>query len=381
MKKTICLFAAHFYPHLGGIERYNHQLAVKLVGMGYQVVIVTSNTDNCDPVEIIDGINVIRLPVINFMNGRLPFPKVNASFFKLIKSVKNFKSDFYIINARFYIHSLLGALLAKITQKPSFLIEHGTGHFSVNNRILDSIGHLYEHILTFGLKKLVKNFYGVSLACNRWLEHFNIKAKGVFYNGIDSRYSIKKATDYKKSFNLPEDSIIISFVGRLIPEKGILELIGAFELLQRNYPNIFLFIAGDGPLFNEITSRVNKQKTKLLGKITMDQVMDLLNNSDIFVLPTNFPEGLPTSVLEAGLNECAVIATPKGGTPEVIINQHMGELISTNAMEEIACAIEKLLNDPDLLNLMKINLKRRVTEDFDWSIIAMNVVNELEQTR
>lgn len=89
------------------------------------------------------------------------------------------------MNTRFYRHSLVAMKFAEKNHIPCITIEHGTSHLSVNNKVLDYFGSLYEHALTMLDKKHCDNYYGVSLACNDWLKHFHIKAKGVLYNSID----------------------------------------------------------------------------------------------------------------------------------------------------------------------------------------------------
>ena len=379
MNKTICIFAAYFYPHLGGIERYNHQLALQLINLGYKVIIVTSNTENSFPEETFEGIEIYRYPVKLFLNDRLPVPLLNRAFIKILKKVINVKSDYYIINARFYFHSLLGALIAKGQKKPSLVIEHGTGHFILNNRFLYSLGHLYEHTLTKILKILVKNYFGVSLACNEWLKHFKINADGVFYNGIDTSYQVKNRLPIKQKYDLPDDSIIITYIGRLIPEKGVLFLKNAFDQLTPEFHNIYLFIAGNGPLFEEL-STINKDsyRTILLGYIGYDEVMNLLIDTDLFVLPSNYPEGLPTSILEAGFSHCAVISTAKGGTLEVITDESLGIIITPESEKEIIQSLHMLIVNHNFRDEMKENLFNKVNTEFDWSIIAGQVSDQLQ---
>lgn len=376
--KTICIFAAHFYPHLGGIERYTQNLAKQFIQKGHRVIVVTSNTDNSPWNEIIDDIVVYRLPILKFIGGRLPIPLVNKKFFKIMKLLFKKEIDYFIINARFYIHSLLGAAIARSKRRPALLIEHGTGHFTLNNRLLDFIGRMYEHSITYFLKRLVKNFYGVSSACNLWLKHFNIEAKGVFYNSIDRNYSYKRSIEYRKNFKLNQEDVIITYTGRLIPEKGILLLTEAFNRLSDIHKNIYLFVAGDGPLYPQMKKMVNN-KIYMLGRIDYDEVMSLMRDTDIFVLPTNFPEGLPTSVLEAGISKCAVIATPRGGTPEVITNNELGILIDPIKLEELVDALNLLILNRERRIEISNNLYNKVFENFDWSVVSNQVLLEFEK--
>lgn len=375
--KTICIFAAHFYPHLGGIERYTQNLARQFILKGHSVIVVTSNTDSTPWEEVIDGIAVYRLPIIKFIGGRLPIPLINKRFFKTMKLLLNCEVDYFIINARFYFHSLIGAAIAKHKNKPALLIEHGTGHFTLNNKFFDYLGRIYEHSITFFLKKLVTNFYGVSLACNEWLKHFKIEAKGVFYNSIDRNYTSIRYIDYREKFNLNHEDIIITYTGRLIPEKGVGLLTDAFSKLSEIHNNIHLLIAGDGPLYYQMKKDANN-RTYMLGRIEYDEVMLLMRDTDIFVLPTNFPEGLPTSILEAGINKCGVIASPRGGTPEVITSNDYGILIDPTSLEELVDALNYLIINKERREEISNNLYTKVFENFDWSVVANQVLRELE---
>ena len=69
-KKRYCIFAAQYFPHLGGVERYTYNLSKKLIEKGNEVVIVTSNVYRLSDYEIVDGIPVYRVPCINLLEGR-----------------------------------------------------------------------------------------------------------------------------------------------------------------------------------------------------------------------------------------------------------------------------------------------------------------------
>ena len=68
-------------------------------------------------------------------------------------------------------------IFAKAKHAKCITIEHGTSHLSVHSRFWDSIGSVYEHVLTKIDQLFCHDYYGVSEACNEWLKHFHIKAK------------------------------------------------------------------------------------------------------------------------------------------------------------------------------------------------------------
>lgn len=370
--KVIAIFTGYFSPHLGGVEKYVEKLSYHLSAKKYKVIIITSNHDNLLYIEERKNLKIYRLPVLNLFRNRYPIPKINCNYIKIIKEIKNQKIDYLLLNTRFHLISLIGAKIGKKLKKPILLIEHGSNHFTVNNKILDFCGHLYEHILTNVLKKYVDKYYGVSLGCNEWLKHFKIEADGVFYNSIEKEDYEK----YKKKFFIKKkkNEIIITFAGRLIKEKGIFILLDAFNSLSRKYPQLKLIIAGEGPLFSKLKST---NKIWFTGKLTHEKIMTLFNSSDIFVHPSMFPEGLPTSILEAGLMKCAIIATDRGGTIEVINNNDLGLIIKENSVD-LEEKIEHLVQNPKLLIMLKENISRHIINNFTWDKVTNKIIEEMK---
>lgn len=78
-KKRYCIFAAQYFPHLGGVERYTFNLSKKLIEDGNEVVIVTSNVYRLAEYEKVDGIPVYRVPCWNLLDGRYPVLKMNQN--------------------------------------------------------------------------------------------------------------------------------------------------------------------------------------------------------------------------------------------------------------------------------------------------------------
>ena len=91
--------------------------------------------------------------------------------------------------------------------------------------------------------------------------------------------------EYRKRYGIPDDGIVISFTGRLLKEKGIPSVLSSIEKIQKKYNNIYLIIAGDGDLKEEIEKRKSKHIIPL-GKISYQEVVRLLQETDIFCLPS-----------------------------------------------------------------------------------------------
>lgn len=373
--KTIAIFTGYFLPHVGGVERYVDKISKELAACGYRVVIVTSNNDNYNSYEQLDNKrSIYRIPIHGLFKNRYPIPKTNSEYRSLLKKLSEEDIDFFILNTRFHLTSLIGARLAKAMNKEAILIEHGTSHFTVGNKILDSMGLIYEHALTHVIKGYVRRFFGVSKKCNDWLRHYRIKAEGVIYNSIEPEDLLIANDEFIKQYK--SDSIIITYAGRLIKEKGILNLLDAFT--DMNNPKARLVIAGDGPLLDQIKVFSRKHENiDVLGRLNFARVMSLYKRSDIFVYPSLYPEGLPTSILEAGLMSCAVIATPRGGTEEVIIDSEHGRIIN-GSVSSIKEALSDLVNNPKSRKSVSETIRRRISTQFTWKNTTQNLISIIE---
>lgn len=375
--KKICIFTGYALPHLGGVERYTDKIAEEMSKMGYEITIVTTNENNYADYEKKDNYEIFRLPIYKLFKKRYPILKKNKKYRAIIKEIENKKFDAYICQTRFHLTTFAGVKIAKKNNIIPIVIEHGSNHFTVNNKILDFFGEKYEHFLTNKLKRYNPIFYGVSERCNNWLKHFKIESSGVLYNSI----SEKDYNEFKKKTYIKDKSsnkIYIAFIGRIIKEKGVEMLLESFSNLNKKYSNIELFIAGDGPKLEEYKNNYVNSKIHFEGKITYEEVMALCNDTDIFVHPSMFPEGLPTSILEAGLMKCAVIATDRGGTKEVINVDRFGIIIEEN-IDSLTKSLEELINDKSKIEYLKNNLHERILENFTWKITAQKLIKEIEK--
>lgn len=373
--KTIAIFSGYYLPHLGGVERYTYNLAKKLKQMGYNIIIVTSRYDKeLKEIEETDYAKIYRLPTYKIVAERYPINKKNKRFKEIFKMLENENIDSAIIQTRFWTTSYFASKFVAKNNIPACLIEHGSTHFTVNNKILDKFGEIYEHKLTNAIKKNVKDFYGVSKKCTEWLKHFGIEAKGVFYNSIN----IEEVEEYTKYIQKDSDKIIITYVGRMIEEKGVLKLIKAFEKLEKKYDNLELDLAGAGPILEKIIAENKDEKNiKILGKLSHDEVLKLLGKTTIFVNPSAFSEGLPTTILEAGIMNCAVVATPMGGTTEIISGDDFGYICGFET-DEILEKIEKLIRNKDEITKLSTNINDKVRKQFSWDVTARKIAETIK---
>ena len=151
------------------------------------------------------------------------------------------------------------------------------------------------------------------------------------------------------------DKIKVGVVGRLVEKKGIDTLILSIKELKQQKQNIALYIAGSGPLDDELTTLVkecglNKQDVVFLGALPNGQVAEFISSLDVFVLPCKMDingdmDGIPVVLMEAMLSGVPVISTKISGIPELVIDRETGLLVKPDNADELASAISNMTHD------------------------------------
>lgn len=143
----------------------------------------------------------------------------------------------------------------------------------------------------------------------------------VIPNGCDA--AIFKRGDRmaaRQALGLLDDAEIVLYVGRLVPEKGLRELVQAVRTLRAHRPELQLVLVGQGPMQAELTQTVASEHEgwlRLPGALPPIDVARWMQAADLVTLPS-YSEGHPNVLVEALACGRAVVATPVGGIPEVV---------------------------------------------------------------
>ncbi len=374
--KTFCIFSAQYLPHIGGVEVFTKNLANALISNGDDVVIVTNDLEglpSCEHLE--EGIEIFRLPCHPFLNGRFPVPKKNYEYKALMDKIASIPMDGIIINTRFYMHTLEALKLAKMVGCKAIIIDHGSDYLTFGNSFLDVFVKLYEHVVTFLTKRYHPDYYGISKASLGWLRTFGIEGSGVISNAIDVELFKEGASSksFRDSLSISDDQLIITYTGRLIPEKGIDRLIDCARQLDGEEDVQFL-VAGDGPM-RSVIENAEGANLHYLGKLDMSEISRLMQESDIFCFPSR-SEGFGGSLLEAAVCGNVIISTNVGIAEDLIPSKEYGVLLQDMPSgKDLVAAIESLYRDPIRRNAMAHHSENRASILFNWD----NTVNQVHE--
>jgi glycosyltransferase involved in cell wall biosynthesis len=176
--------------------------------------------------------------------------------------------------------------------------------------------------------------------------------------------------------NRSEQAIL--FLGRIVKEKGVQELLEATAIVKTVIPTVQLIIGGDGDMhwLQNLIAKHNLQSNIVIKGWVGDREREsLIQSSTVLVLPS-YGEGQSMSILEAMESFLPVVSTSVGGNTFLIDNGTSGLLVPPKDVNALAAAILLILNDPALKVEMVQAARQRVEELFDSKKI-INKIREL----
>lgn len=369
----VLIFAAPFFPRKSGVGNYVVSLSKKLIEQGHEITVLCFDTENTGKFnENYQGIKVLRVKNKNLL-GVYFWPDKKHLSEQLAKLDKK-QFDLVITNTRFFHSSVVGMEYARKRNLQWIHVEHGSTLVQTNNPII----WLGSRIFDFTMGKKVLNNADRIVAISGGVEKFvrsisnNYKIIRIA-NGIETKGK-------KKPVKKGEVKNIL-FVGRLIYAKGVQDLIRAFSMLGGDYK---LTIVGDGPYRRELEKLVKvfrlEKRVIFMGEKKREEVMKLYPKFDLFV-NSSYSEGLPTSVLEAGLSGLPVIATDVGGTSDVIIGKRTGILIKEKDVEGLRKSLKLMIENKKLRERCATELQKKVLKEFSWEETIRKWERELKKIK
>jgi len=205
-------------------------------------------------------------------------------------------------------------------------------------------------------------------------------------NGVDCNNQFNPMTiNYlevnrlKNELNIYENDIVFGFVGRLVRDKGINELIEAWSYFSKKYNNVKLLLVGPIEERDQISQKTIEIIYKNDSIIHVGEVEDTVMYyalMNIFVLPS-YREGFPTVILEASSMELPIITTNATGCREAIVEGETGIITSINA-EDICQSFEFFIQNLDKQKEFGIKGREFIIKNFEqtkvWDIIEKQIL-------
>jgi glycosyltransferase involved in cell wall biosynthesis len=194
-------------------------------------------------------------------------------------------------------------------------------------------------------------------------------------NGIDSQrrfnprsVSSEQVRAARTARGIPEGAVVLGFVGRVVRDKGVVELARAWRVLRSEFTQVHLMIIGpresEDPIPEDIWQVLSSDsRVHVTGHIGNEELPVFFAAMDLLILPS-YREGFPFVPLEAASMEVPVVATRVPGCIDAISDGVTGLLIEPRNTAELAHAIRQYLVDPELRRRHGSNGRARVIREF-----------------
>lgn len=208
-------------------------------------------------------------------------------------------------------------------------------------------------------------------------------------NGIDLRrfdpgsFSPEAGRRVRAALGIPEDAPVVGFVGRLVTEKGLRDLLEAARLVRERLPSVrFLIVGGADP---EKPGAITAEVARALGVLpacvfagVRQDMPEVYRAMDVFALPSH-REGFPRAPMEASAMKVPCVVTDIRGCRQAVTHGRNGLLVPVGDSRALAVALLEVLRDPVLSRRLGEEGRRRALVDFDERRVFATVLREYER--
>lgn len=344
---------AHFPPNVGGVETHLDDLVKALVKRDWEVFVLTYRPLTTDAkwniyekekkVEIFRipwlpnlFYKLVKAPILEFIY-LLPGLFLATPFVLFLKKIN-------AIHAHGLVAGFVGVMWGKVFNKKVVISTHSIYNFPEKGIYRKFAGWIFGNA----------NFcLGLSKQAAEEISSLGISPPKVsnftYWVDLDK---FKKLKDAKKNLGW-QDKFVVLFVGRLVEEKGVIELLQSVKIWDKN---ITLVVVGRGPLEEKVKdAQEDFSNIKFIGNIPQERLPTLYSASDILIVPSVSEEGFGRVILEALACGTPIIGANRGAIPEAM-DETVGRLIEVTPYN-IKEAVEYFFENRDKLRKLAKNCR------------------------
>ncbi|MBR2704253.1 MAG: glycosyltransferase family 4 protein [Clostridia bacterium] len=367
---------------VGGIARVVHDLSHRLVKDGHEVTVVTykdANIPNLADYEDDKGVQVYRTE--NYMITPNNFTdwimQLNFNLIAKATEIINKEGKFDVIHAHDWLVTYAAKTLKQSYKIPLVATIHAT-EAGRNSGIHDEVQRYIndtEWLLTYEATDVIVNSNYMKNELQRLFglpyDKINVIPNGVnlnLYSGVERDYN------FRRMYAMDNEKIIL-YLGRLVYEKGVQNLISAMPKILDKYNDAKLVIAGKGGMIDELRNQVNymgiQNKVYFTGYLDSESVKKMYKCADVAVFPSTY-EPFGIVALESMLSGTPTVVSDVGGLNEIVDHGVDGMKSYAGNSNSIADSVLALLYDQSLCNNISKNAKAKVKNNFNWNKIAQD---------
>ncbi len=350
----------------GGAEIYQLIVARLLKAHGFSTAILTNSKELLSRAKQ-EGIKTFTPPYIKRQNWSGKYNSLLPLYAAKIKHQTTWYKNLFasekpsIVNVQSRDDWLSATKAAKNQNITTFWTDHADFRnwalWNIDQKFKNPIGKLILKTSSSADKLIFISDYERS-----WFDSF-LKTKPTDNLVIIKNGVLDRLKDYS---SIKPEKQSFAFIGRLVDDKGMTELLAAFKTVAQTYPDATLNLYGDGDSKEYQTISENLPNIFFHG-YTDDPLMALAKN-EFFVLPSRH-EGLSLSLLDAAMMQKPIIATAVGATSEVITHKKSGLLVRPESPKALARAMLEVLENRELSAQIAKNARKRYEAEFDFNRI------------
>jgi glycosyltransferase involved in cell wall biosynthesis len=262
--------------------------------------------------------------------------------FKFIKELRKVKPKTIILNPSLNLNAVLRdslyLIIAKVFRKEVIVFWRG---WNFNN----------EKYLKFPYSIVTKLLLKSDKTIVLYSEIGNSLKKLGYENKVFELTTMVSDLAFNYQIKTQEQDVFkLIFLSRVESYKGVYELLKAYAILKKKYPDFELIIAGNGNEHQNLLNLVKENDVKdvtFVGYVKGDEKYSLLASGDLFVFPS-YSEGMPNAVLEAMAVGLPIVTTRVGGINDFFIEDRMGSFIEKKDVQSIVNKVEYLYLNKNL---------------------------------
>ena len=374
----VLMLSWEFPPQvIGGLGRHVYELSRRLGNHGAQTYVLTPLVDDCVSHEDIEGVQVFRVgsPLTSFKRFKSWIFSFNSDLIREGIRLDYQEKGFDLIHAHDWLVGYAGRSLSRVLNVPLVSTIHATEYgrnLGLHNPMQKEIHDIERNLILDS---------ALILCCSNYMrdEIESLFDPGpsriaVIPNGAGiNRYQTIDPSPDPGLEKIDDQDLVIFYIGRLVPEKGVSILIRAFLRVSEEIPSAKLVIAGRGPQGPELQDLVEKlglgDRVWFTGFIS-DEIRDrIYHRANAAVFPSLY-EPFGIVALEAMASGTPVVVSNVGGLAEIVVDGETGLKVDPLDEESLASAMIRILSDSRLANRLRFQALQIIKDRYNWDKIS-----------
>lgn len=368
----ILMLTQNFPPIGGGIAVFLHNICLELQLRGHKIEVLASSKAGDRETDAKQPYLVQRYRNLPRLSSLIPICKTILHCFRK-------GTDLLFLGLFTSTHSLGAVLAHKFLHIPYVILVHG---YDLNTCLTRSkVDQWTSHLVLDNASLVLVN----SSFTRQQVEDLGylINRICVINPGVDTQsfHPDLDSSSIKRKYHLANKPVLLTSA-RLEPEKNIRLVLEALPEVVDKFPNLVYLIVGEGTeesMLKEMTRKLNLENNVIfIGYIEYANIQLYYAVCDVYVM-TGHRESFGVAYAEASACGKPVVGSRVGGVADVVVDGVTGLLVDPDDNDELALAIIRLLMDREYAQMLGMNGRRRMEQEFGWQQVGEKLEISLRQ--